>query len=138
MKLPVADAATVRRYAARLLRVHGSELSRLAVLHTLGATAGLVGPFLLGRVVDAITRGTTGGYIDRMVAFGLVMVVTQAGLVRTAQRASIVFGEKVFASRRSPPCRCPPSSAPAPATSSRARRTTSTGCSTRCASGCRA
>ena len=32
MKLPVADAATVRRYAARLPRVHGSELSRLAVL----------------------------------------------------------------------------------------------------------
>ncbi len=100
MKLPVADAATVRRYAARLLRVHGSELSRLAVLHTLGATAGLVGPFLLGRVVDAITRGTTGGYLDRMVAFGVVLVVVQAGLVRTAQRASIVFGEKVFAQLR--------------------------------------
>lgn len=100
MKLPVADAATVRRYAVRLLRVHRSELSRLALLHTLGATAGLVGPFLLGRVVDAITRGTTGGYIDRMVAFGLVMVVLQAGLVRTAQRASIVFGEKVFAQLR--------------------------------------
>jgi len=100
MKLPVADAATVRRYAGRLLLSHRGELTRLALLHTLGATAGLIGPFLLGRVVDAITHGTTGGYIDRMVAFGLVMVVTQAGLVRTAQRASIVFGEKVFAQLR--------------------------------------
>ncbi len=100
MKLPVADAATVRRYAGRLLRAHRQELTRIAVLHTLAATAGLAGPWLLGRVVDAITRGTTSRFIDVMVAIGVVAVLAQAGLVRWAQRASIVFGEKVFAQLR--------------------------------------
>ena len=100
MKLPVADAATVRRYAAGLLRAHRTELTRIAVLHTLAATAGLAGPWLLGRVVDAITRGTTGRFIDGMVAIGVVAVLVQSGLVRWAQRASIVFGEKVFAQLR--------------------------------------
>jgi ABC-type multidrug transport system fused ATPase/permease subunit len=100
MKLPVADGATTRRYAARLLRSHRRALARIAVLHTVAAVAGLVGPWLLGRLVDAITHGTTGGYIDRMILFGLAAVLVQTALVRWAQRASMVFGEEVFADLR--------------------------------------
>ncbi|UZN02167.1 ABC transporter ATP-binding protein [Cellulomonas sp. S1-8] len=100
MKLPIADAATVRAYAAELLRRHRRPLSRLAVLHTLAAVAGLAGPLLLGRLVDAVTRGTDAAFVNTLVAVGAVAVLTQTGLIRYAQRASMLFGEKVFAELR--------------------------------------
>ena len=100
MKLPVADAATVRAYAGELLRRHRRPLGRIAVLHTLAAVAGLAGPWLLGRLVDAVTRGTDATHVNTLVAVGAVAVLTQTGLLRYAQRASMLFGEKVFAELR--------------------------------------
>ncbi len=100
MKLPIADAATVRAYAAALLRRHRRPLSRIAVLHTLAAVAGLAGPLLLGRLVDAITHGTDAAYVNQVILVGLVAVLAQTGLIRYAQRASMLFGEMVFAELR--------------------------------------
>ncbi|GIG39064.1 ABC transporter ATP-binding protein [Cellulomonas phragmiteti] len=100
MKLPIADAATVRAYAGALLGRHRRPLSRLAVLHTLAAVAGLTGPLLLGRLVDAVTRGTDATYVNTLVGIGALAVLTQTGLIRYAQRASMLFGEKVFAELR--------------------------------------
>ena len=100
MKLPVADAATVRAYAAELLGRHRRRLGGLAALHTLAAVAGLTGPLLLGRLVDAVTRGTDARYVNTLVVIGVTAVLTQTGLIRYAQRASMVFGEKVFAELR--------------------------------------
>ena len=48
MKLPIADTATVRAYTGVLFRKHRRPLVLIAVLHTLAATAGLAGPWLLG------------------------------------------------------------------------------------------
>ena len=100
MKLPIADAATVRAYAGDLLRRNRRPLGGIAVLHTLAAIAGLAGPLLLGRIVDAVTRGTDARYIDTLVVIGVVAVLAQTGLIRYAQRASMRFGEKVFAELR--------------------------------------
>lgn len=100
MKLPIADTATVRAYAGALLRRHRRPLSRLAVLHTLAAVVGLAGPLLLGRLVDAVTRGTDATYVNTLVAIGAAAVLTQTGLIRYAQRASMLFGEEVFAELR--------------------------------------
>jgi ABC-type multidrug transport system fused ATPase/permease subunit len=100
VKLPIADAATVRAYAGDLLRRNRRPLGGIAVLHTLAAIAGLAGPLLLGRIVDAVTRGTDARYIDTLVVIGVVAVLAQTGLIRYAQRASMRFGEKVFAELR--------------------------------------
>ncbi|SFJ81951.1 ABC transporter ATP-binding protein [Cellulomonas sp. KH9] len=100
MKLPVADAATVRAYAAELLGRHRRRLGGLAGLHTLAAVAGLAGPLLLGRLVDAVTSGTDARYVNTLVVVGAVAVLTQTGLIRYAQRASMLFGEQVFAELR--------------------------------------
>ncbi|QCB92979.1 ABC transporter ATP-binding protein [Cellulomonas shaoxiangyii] len=98
--LPVADSGRVRRYAGALLRRNRRPLGRIAVLHTLAAIAGLAGPLLLGRLVDAVTTGTTARYVDTLVAIGVVAVLLQTGLIRYAQRASMLFGEEVFAQLR--------------------------------------
>lgn len=100
MKLPIADTATVRAYTGVLFRKHRRPLILIAVLHTLAATAGLAGPWLLGMLVDAVTDGTTAGYINTLIAIGAVAVLAQTVLIRFAQRASMVFGEEVFAELR--------------------------------------
>ena len=100
MKLPIADTATVRAYTGVLFRKHRRPLILIAVLHTLAATAGLAGPWLLGMLVDAVTGGTTATYINTLVAVGVVAVLAQTVLIRFAQRASMVFGEEVFAELR--------------------------------------
>lgn len=98
--LPIADSATARRYAGRLLRRHRRPLARVAALHTLAAVAGLAGPWLLGRLVDAITTGTDAHTVNTYIGVGVVAVLSQTGLIRYAQRASMLFGEKVFAELR--------------------------------------
>ncbi len=98
--LPIADGAETRRATVALLRVHGRALSRVVVLHTVAAVAGLVGPWLLGRIVDDVTGGTTDTAVDRMVAVLLGAVLLQAVVIRFAQQASMVLGEQVFAELR--------------------------------------
>lgn len=100
MKLPIADSATVRAYAAQLLRAHRRPLTVIAALHTCAAVLGLAGPWLLGRLVDAVTAGTTTRYVDTLVALGAAAVLGQTVLTRFAQRSSMLFGEMVFADLR--------------------------------------
>ncbi|WP_028044999.1 ABC transporter ATP-binding protein [Cellulomonas sp. URHE0023] len=100
MKLPIADTATVRAYAAVLMRRHRRPLIGIVVLHTLAATAGLAGPLILGLLVNAVTTGTTTTYINTLVLVGVAAVLTQTVVMRFAQRTSMVFGEEVFAELR--------------------------------------
>ncbi|WP_454041239.1 ABC transporter ATP-binding protein [Cellulosimicrobium sp. Marseille-Q8652] len=99
-KLPIADGAQVRRTTAALFRRHRRALTRVAVLHTLAAVAGLAGPFLLGRIVDEVADGTTVAQVDQLVLVGLAAVLVQSVVVRFAQRVSMIFGEEVFADLR--------------------------------------
>jgi len=100
VKLPIADSAQVRAYTRHLFHLHRRPLTRIAVLHTLAAIAGLAGPWLLGRLVDAVADGTTTGYVDALIAIGAAAVLAQTVLIRFAQRSSMVFGEMVFAQLR--------------------------------------
>ncbi|KZM35121.1 ABC transporter ATP-binding protein [Oerskovia enterophila] len=100
MKLPIADGPTVRKHTAYLVREHRGTLIGLAVLHTVAAVAGLAGPWILGRLVDAVTQGTTATYVNQVIAIGVVAVIVQAVLIRYAQKASMIFGEAVFAELR--------------------------------------
>ena len=100
MKLPIADSATLRAHTVRLLRRHKTGLGSVLILHSLAATAGLAGPWLLGRMVDDVARGTTVSAIDRTVLVLVVAVLLQTVLIRFAQRAAMVLGETVFAELR--------------------------------------
>ena len=100
MKLPIADRTALRRHTAVLLRRHRSGLGLVLLLHTLAAASGLAGPWLLGRMVDAVAVGTTVEAIDRTVLVLVVAVLAQTVLIRYAQRAAMVLGETVFAELR--------------------------------------
>ncbi|NKX92142.1 ABC transporter ATP-binding protein [Sanguibacter hominis ATCC BAA-789] len=99
-KLPVADSATVRRRTAALLRKHSRTLAGVTGLHTLAALAGLVGPLLVGRLVDDLSGGTTVAHVDRTALVLVAAVVAQAVLVRYAQRNARIYGESLFAELR--------------------------------------
>ena len=98
--LPVADSATVRSRAAQLLRTHKRPLTGITILHTLAAMSGLVGPMLLGKLIDAITVGTTTSHVDKMALLLVGAVLAQTILTRFAQRNARIFGESVFADLR--------------------------------------
>jgi ABC-type multidrug transport system fused ATPase/permease subunit len=100
VKLPVADAPALRRHTAALLRRHRRGLGVVVLLHVLAATAGLAGPWLLGRLVDSVVAGTTTSVVDRTVLVLVVAVLAQTVLIRYAQRAAMVLGESVFAELR--------------------------------------
>lgn len=100
MNLPVASAQTLRARTAELVRRHRRALAWVVVLHGLAAAAGLLGPWLLGTLVDAVVAGTSATAVDRVAAVLLTAVLAQTVLTRWAQRGSMTLGETVFADLR--------------------------------------
>ncbi len=100
--LPVADNTAVRARAGELLRDHRRELWGVMGLHGLAAVAGLLSPWLLGGLIDTVTRGraATSGDVDRWVLWLVVAVLVQTALTWAARRSSFVLGETVFAQIR--------------------------------------
>ncbi|HKY24388.1 MAG TPA: ABC transporter ATP-binding protein, partial [Gaiella sp.] len=69
-------------------------------LHGFAAAAGLVAPALLGRLVQSIDEGTTGAYVDKLVAVLAGFILLQTALTWGARRASFVLSERMFAELR--------------------------------------
>ncbi len=99
--LPVADAADVRRYAARTRPPAPPRRSARAVaLHVLAAIAGLAAPRLIGDLVQDVSSGTTASHVDKTIIAIAVFLLAQTVLTRYARYVSFAFGEKVLAELR--------------------------------------
>ncbi|GGM17681.1 ABC transporter ATP-binding protein [Dactylosporangium sucinum] len=98
--LPVAAGAEVRAYLRRLFAAHPRMLAWVFALHLLAAVAGLAAPWLLGDLVERVSRGTTAAAVDRVAIAIAGFVVAQAVLVRAARLASARLGEAVLARLR--------------------------------------
>ncbi|WP_166355391.1 ABC transporter ATP-binding protein [Phytoactinopolyspora limicola] len=99
-QLPVATAGEVRSQAGQLFREHRRPLSATLALHVLAAALGLAGPFLLGRMVDAVLEGTTAARLNLLALMLAGFILAQALITRAAIRRSLILGEKVFAQLR--------------------------------------
>ncbi|MET7393617.1 ABC transporter ATP-binding protein [Dactylosporangium sp. NPDC005572] len=98
--LPVATGAEVRAYLRRLFAAYPRTLAWVLALHLLAAVAGLAAPWLLGGLVERVSRGTTAATVDRVAIAIAGFVVAQAVLVRAARLASARLGEAVLARLR--------------------------------------
>ncbi|MFV2019950.1 ABC transporter ATP-binding protein [Micromonospora sp. LOL_023] len=98
--LPVADPGTVRRDAGALLRREPWVVAGVLALHVGAALAGLAGPWLLGRIVDAVTVGTTTATVDALAAALVGFVLVQGLLTRYARYVGLRFGERAVARLR--------------------------------------
>ncbi|MEV6128759.1 ABC transporter ATP-binding protein [Streptomyces violaceusniger] len=96
--LPVAPAGDTRAYARRLALRHPRELTAVLVLYALAAGCGLVGPRLLGDLVEDTRDG--GGAITRTALLICAFVIIQALLTHAATYAAARLGEKVLAALR--------------------------------------
>jgi ABC-type multidrug transport system fused ATPase/permease subunit len=99
--LPVASSSDVRRRAGELARGHRRALVTMLVLHGLAAGAAVVGPQLVGAIVEGVRDGTaTAGRVDLLALLLTAAVVAQTALTWFARRSSFVLGETVFARLR--------------------------------------
>ena len=98
--LPVADSAQVRRNARALMRRHPREWLVVLGLHGAAAVAGLATPWLIGRLVQSITHGTTAPTVDRVAVAIVAFIAVQALLIRYAKLASAKLGERMLAELR--------------------------------------
>ncbi|MGW4288969.1 ABC transporter ATP-binding protein [Streptomyces sp. NPDC004673] len=95
--LPVADRGTVRRAAARLVRADGRAFAAALALNALAAGAGIVGPWLVGRIVDEVRAGRGVGAVDRLALWILLCALAQLVLARWARYVAHRFGERTLA-----------------------------------------
>jgi ABC-type multidrug transport system fused ATPase/permease subunit len=98
--LPVADTTQVRRYVRELFRRYPRALGGALTLHVFAALAGLVGPRLLGELVEGIQHGRGAAVVDRLAALIAGFVLLQAVLTKFAYLASAQLGERVLARLR--------------------------------------
>lgn len=95
--LPVADPATTRRAALRLIRRDGRAVTLMLALNALAAGAGLAGPWLLGRIVDTVRSGGGVHTVDRLALVILACGLAQLLLARYARYVGHRFGERTVA-----------------------------------------
>lgn len=95
--LPVAQPREVRQAAVRLIRADGRAFAAMIGLNALAAAAGLVGPWLLGRIIDQVRSGGGVGTVDRLALTIVVFALAQLLLVRYARVVGHRFGERTSA-----------------------------------------
>ncbi|MGW0734824.1 ABC transporter ATP-binding protein [Streptomyces sp. NPDC002851] len=102
-KLPVGGAATVRAYVRELLRRHRKAFVVLIVVNTVAVAASMVGPSLLG---DLVERASAGGaaardlQLGRAIALFAGALVVQAVFVRLVRLRGAMLGERMLADLR--------------------------------------
>ncbi|MFG3207428.1 ABC transporter ATP-binding protein [Streptomyces sp. NPDC048192] len=87
----------VRRAALRLVRADGRAFGAALLLNALAAGAGLVGPWLVGRIVDDVRAGQGVGAVDRLAPWILLCALAQLLLARWARSVGYRFGERTLA-----------------------------------------
>jgi ATP-binding cassette subfamily C protein len=96
-RLPVAGRADVRRAAVRLIRADGRVFAAVLGLNVLAAAAGLVGPWLLGRMIDDVRAGGGVEAVDGPALVILGSAIVQVLLARWAGYVGYRFGERTLA-----------------------------------------
>ncbi|MFF7656306.1 ABC transporter ATP-binding protein [Streptomyces sp. NPDC007983] len=98
--LPVGRAATVRDYVRELLRRHRKAFIGLMAVNATAVIASMVGPQLLGGVVEDLSQGKDDLHIERTVALFAVALVVQTVFVRMVRLRGAVLGEQMLADLR--------------------------------------
>ncbi|AEM83777.1 ABC transporter ATP-binding protein [Streptomyces violaceusniger] len=98
--LPVGTPTTVRAYVRELLRRHRAAFTVLMVVNATAVIASMVGPQLLGGLVEDLSQGEDDLHIGRIVALFTVALVVQTVFVRMVRLRGAVLGEEMLADLR--------------------------------------
>ena len=98
--LPVGSPRTVRTYVRELLRRHRLAFGLLMAFNCAAVLASLVGPHLLGGLVERLAAGERELPLARTVAFFLGALALQALFTRQVRLHGAVLGERMLADLR--------------------------------------
>ncbi|MEV5376376.1 ABC transporter ATP-binding protein [Streptomyces nondiastaticus] len=98
--LPVAGPVTVRAYVRELLRRHRRAFVLLVAVNAVAVTASMVGPYLLGGMVEDLAAGAEEVRLGRTLSLFAVALAVQAVFVHMVRLRGSVLGEEILADLR--------------------------------------
>ncbi|MCZ4509011.1 ABC transporter ATP-binding protein [Streptomyces sp. ActVer] len=101
--LPVGAPATVRAYVAELFQRHRGAFLLLITVNTVAVIASMVGPYLLGSLVQRVSDGAAAArelHMERTAALFVLALVVQAVFVRQVRPRAAMLGERMLADLR--------------------------------------
>ncbi|MEU4604991.1 ABC transporter ATP-binding protein [Kribbella sp. NPDC023972] len=99
-RLPVAGSATVRAYLKTLFRRHRRAFAWLTLVNAVAALSGMVGPWLLGNVVQKLSQGERDVDLPYVVLGFVCALLVQTVFVRLTRLRGAVLGEEMLADLR--------------------------------------
>ncbi|MEV0037748.1 ABC transporter ATP-binding protein [Streptomyces sp. NPDC050804] len=98
--LPVGTPATVRAYVSELLSRHRKAFILLVAVNAVSVIASMVGPFLLGGIVEDLADGARELHLERTAAVFAVALVIQTVFTRLVRLRGAMLGEEMLADLR--------------------------------------
>ncbi|MFD3439805.1 ABC transporter ATP-binding protein [Streptomyces sp. NPDC058685] len=98
--LPVGTPATVRTYVRELLRRHRGAFVLLVSVNAVAVIASMVGPYLLGGLVEDLADGARDLHLERTAALFAVALVVQTVFTRLMRLRGAMLGEEMLADLR--------------------------------------
>ncbi|MER5980752.1 ABC transporter ATP-binding protein [Streptomyces sp. NPDC001857] len=98
--LPVGAPATVRAYVAELLRRHRRAFLLLVAVNTVATIASMVGPWILGDLVERLSQGTRDLRLELSTTLFVLGLVLHATFVREVRLRGAMLGERMLADLR--------------------------------------
>ncbi|MEC4020497.1 ABC transporter ATP-binding protein [Streptomyces sp. H27-D2] len=98
--LPVGSAATVRGYVLELARRHRTPFILLIVVNTAAVIASMVGPYLLGGLIEDLSAGERNLHLERTMALFTAALIVQTVFVRMVRLRGAMLGEEMLADLR--------------------------------------
>ncbi|MFJ6657525.1 ABC transporter ATP-binding protein [Streptomyces sp. NPDC091377] len=98
--LPVGAPATVRAYVTELFRRHRVAFLLLMGVNTAAVIASMVGPYLLGGLVERVSDGAEDLGLELTIGLFVTALVIQAVFVREVRLRGAMLGERMLADLR--------------------------------------
>ncbi|RSS50395.1 ABC transporter ATP-binding protein [Streptomyces sp. WAC07061] len=98
--LPVGTSATVRGYVRGLLLRHRRAFVLLVAVNAVAVVASMVGPYLLGQVVDDLSAGARELHLGRVALLFALALAVQTCFVRLVRLRGAMLGEEMLADLR--------------------------------------
>ncbi|MEU6339781.1 ABC transporter ATP-binding protein [Streptomyces sp. NPDC046977] len=98
--LPVGSPTTVRGYVRELVGRHRRAFVALIALNAVAVLASMVGPYLLGHLVERLSAGDRDLHLGRTMAFFAAALAVQTFFVREVRLRGAVLGERMLADLR--------------------------------------
>ena len=98
--LPVGTPGTVRAYVSELLSRHRKAFILLVTVNAVSVIASMIGPYLLGGIVEDLADGARDLRLERTAALFAIALVVQTVFVRLVRLRGAMLGEEMLADLR--------------------------------------